>query len=61
MLLLVGGRHHVLDADGATESRPRRQSELGALVRGRSGRDPETRDPLNFIGHYLCISIIEKK
>ena len=46
-LRVVGSCHHVLDAQGATEGRPRRGSELGSSVRGYSGRDPETGDPLN--------------
>ena len=46
-LRLVGGRHDMLDAQGATEGRQRRQSELGALVQGYSGRDPKTGDPLD--------------
>ena len=46
-LRVVGGRHHVLYADGATEGRSRQRKELGASVRGNSGRDPETGDPLD--------------
>ena len=53
-LRVVGGRHLVLDVYGATAGRPRRQSELGASVRGHSGRDPETGDPLNEGGDASC-------
>ena len=44
---VVDGRPHLLNSHGPTEGRPRRRSELGALVRSHSGRDPETGDPLH--------------
>ena len=59
-LRVVGSCHHVLDAQGATEGRPRRGSELGSSVRGYSGRDPETGDPLNEgVDASCCGSILD--
>ena len=59
-LRVVGGHHHVLDAKGATEGRPRQQSELGASVGGHSGRDPETGHPLDEgVDASCCCGILD--